>query len=150
MRACLMQRIIYVSSARHSVQPEHIADILSSSRRNNARANVTGLLIFHEGMFLQVLEGEEEVVSELYARISGDSRHGNCRLLMREEIDERAFESWAMAFRLGADLESRQIQYLQDVRSVADRFDAGQFGDHPETNILLRTFLASVRILDPA
>lgn len=145
-----MKRIIYISSARHNLKPPHINDILASSRENNRKAGITGLLVLHEGIFLQVLEGPEDPVSETYARISRDWRHTDCRILFDEPVVERAFAEWSMAYRLGDDLQKRQIRQLNDIQSVVKSCRTGQFSDHPSLNVFLRAFLSSFRLLDAA
>ncbi|MFP5514515.1 MAG: BLUF domain-containing protein, partial [Alphaproteobacteria bacterium] len=59
---------------------------------------ITGFLIEHQGTFLQVLEGEGETVSDLFARICRDTRHRNLAVLGRWERTERSFGFWAMNF----------------------------------------------------
>ena len=58
----------------------------------------SGLLVYHGGAFLQVLEGLEAALNSLYAIIDDDPRHMNCRLLLRTEISEREFGEWSMGF----------------------------------------------------
>lgn len=145
-----MKRIIYTSSARHNLKPAHITDILAASRDNNRAHQVTGLLVYHEGVFLQVLEGPTDKVEQVYAKIARDWRHTNCRVLFDEPIVERAFAEWIMAYRLGAELEARQIRQLNDIQSVVKSCKTGQYGDHPALSVFLRAFLSSFRLLDAA
>ncbi|MEQ9315700.1 MAG: BLUF domain-containing protein [Henriciella sp.] len=145
-----MKRIIYISSARHNLKPPHINDILAASRENNRRDQITGLLVYHEGVFLQVLEGATDQVQQVYARIARDWRHTDCRVLFDEPIVERAFAEWSMAYRLGAELEARQVRQLNDIQSVVKSCKTGQYADHPSLNVFLRAFLSSFRLLDAA
>ncbi|MGB3626193.1 MAG: BLUF domain-containing protein [Henriciella sp.] len=145
-----MKRIIYLSSARHNLKPPHIKDILTVSRENNRKADMTGLLVFHDSVFLQVLEGPDEAVSETYARIERDWRHTDCRVLFDEPVVERAFAEWAMAYKIADDLEARQIRQLNDIQTVARTCKAGEYADHPSLDVFLRAFLASFRLLNAA
>jgi len=96
-----MIRLLYISTARERHSPAALEDILRVSRRNNAAANVTGLLIAGGNRFLQVLEGPEQSVQNTYNRICRDVRHRAPVILKRELFEERAFGAWSMGFQPG-------------------------------------------------
>ena len=75
-----------------------VAQILEASQRNNARAGVTGALMFNAGAFAQVLEGPQEGVEGTFERIQCDPRHGDVTVLQCGPAERRGFESWSMAF----------------------------------------------------
>lgn len=91
-------QIVYMSAAVCPMTTEELALLLSKARKKNALLGVTGMLLYHEGSFLQALEGEEDVVHELYQRIERDDRHCNCAILMRSFIDKPVFSGWSMGF----------------------------------------------------
>lgn len=78
---------------------EEIIDIINVSRVNNARLGVTGLLIYHEGSIIQILEGEKEVLYTLYNKISKDTRHKAIIKVLDFSITERNFREWSMGFK---------------------------------------------------
>lgn len=96
-----MIRLLYISTARRPLTAEQLADILRTSRRNNARVDVGGLLIVGGRRFLQALEGPEAAVMATFQRINADPRHFAVVQLMREEITERQFAQWAMGAQAG-------------------------------------------------
>lgn len=91
-----MERIIYVSRSQTPPDSAMTADILRSSRRNNRRDGLTGLLFVGGDYFLQVIEGSPDLLDETYRRISADPRHHDLKQLSRTRIDERAFGDWDM------------------------------------------------------
>lgn len=93
-----MIRILYISAASGDVPDSEIAKILAASRRNNAAAGVTGLLLHIDGGFLQILEGPETAVDATLLRITSDNRHRHVITLWRETIAERGFAEWSMGF----------------------------------------------------
>lgn len=97
-----MQRLLYISTSRGRVTQPVIDEILRVSRRNNAAAGVTGLLIAGGNRFLQVLEGDDLAVSRTFDRIQRDDRHFAMVQLAKQTIDERSFGSWSMGFASGA------------------------------------------------
>ena len=96
-----MLQLVYVSTARQPIGDPLLEAILAASRRNNARHNVTGLLVAGGRRFLQVLEGPDKAVLDTYARISADPRHHALVLLSTGVIAGRAFGDWAMAYEQG-------------------------------------------------
>ena len=93
-----------ITIANADAEAELVRSILRQSRRNNAASEVSGLLAYAHGVFLQVLEGEQAVVESLYSRVSADARHHNIQVLHRGTISERIYADWGMgsAFRLGS------------------------------------------------
>ena len=98
-----MFQLVYISSAREPIDPEMLDSILASSRINNERNGVTGLLVAGTRRFLQALEGPEQAVLDTYARIRTDPRHHAFVLLTGRTIEQRAFGNWAMACERGSD-----------------------------------------------
>ena len=102
-----LSRLIYASRAAESLQQPDIEQILESSRRNNGRVGVTGLLVFSAREFLQCLEGSREAVNQTYARILGDPRHAEVQVLDYREVAQRLFPDWGM-HGLAPSLMTRQ------------------------------------------
>lgn len=92
----LLTRLIYASRAADALTPADHEQILASSRRNNAKVAVTGVLAFGAREFLQCLEGSREAVNATYNRILGDPRHLEVQLIDCREIDQRWFGEWGM------------------------------------------------------
>ncbi|HEY9034951.1 MAG TPA: BLUF domain-containing protein [Pseudomonadales bacterium] len=92
-------QLIYLSNSTQFDSNDKLQELLKVARRNNSRLGVTGMLLYHEGTFLQVLEGEEAVVDALYARIKQDDRHRACMKVARVSVDAREFGNWSMGFQ---------------------------------------------------
>lgn len=95
----MLETLVYVSSAAHSLDDDGLEAILTSARRNNLRSGVTGLLLHYDGNFLQALEGESGNVARTFARIEADTRHRGLLTLHRGPIERRGFAQWSMAYR---------------------------------------------------
>ena len=92
----MLVRCLYASRAVTPVT-QHVTDaILDQSRRTNPKHGITGMLVMSDEVFIQVLEGGRDAVSELFNNIVKDPRHTGVRLLMFEEITERRFGNWSM------------------------------------------------------
>ncbi len=92
-----LERVVYRSDALAPAQgPVDLSAIVATSVRNNARRRVTGALALHDGVFVQVLEGDPETLNSLMDIISADDRHRNVRVLARWPIQSQLFLGWAM------------------------------------------------------
>ena len=91
-----MLRMFYISAARRLVTASELSDILAVSRERNRVDGVTGVILYQEGSFAQVLEGPEDAVRACFARIEKDRRHSGCTVILEEKADARLFENWDM------------------------------------------------------
>ena len=95
-----VHQLIYLSifnTGRIDSPLKCLRDIVAVSRKNNARAGVTGYLIFDGDGFLQILEGKPDAVDRTFATIERDPRHRETRVIGRTTAHERAFADWSMA-----------------------------------------------------
>ncbi|RYY02331.1 MAG: BLUF domain-containing protein [Gammaproteobacteria bacterium] len=91
--------MVYISSAVLGLSDREIGGIVKVAQRNNEELNITGILLYNGGSFMQLIEGEDEKVERLYERIKNDPRHTNVTLLLKEKITHKNFERWFMGFR---------------------------------------------------
>lgn len=92
-------QLLYVSGATRPISPSDLDDILASSRRNNERRDVTGVLLYADDTFIQVLEGDRATVGEVARVIRRDPRHRNFMVLVERNAEKRAFSQWQMGFK---------------------------------------------------
>ncbi len=104
----MLMRLIYASEATRPLGPSDVEALLAHARRNNARRDITGMLLFDSRHFLQVLEGGRRVLSDLYTALAHDPRHRNLLLLGCEAIEQRRFNDWDMGFA-AADASRAQL-----------------------------------------
>jgi Sensors of blue-light using FAD len=88
--------LIYTSRSTEHFHEHEIPELLQQVRIANAKQEFTGMLLYICGSFLQVLEGQPEMVDAVFSRILRDKRHAQLTLISRESIPERAFEGWTM------------------------------------------------------
>jgi len=139
-----MIAVVYVSSAVELFTTAQLLALLEESRRNNVRDGITGLLLYRGGNFMQLLEGEEDVVRRTHARILNDTRHRQVMTLLQEPIDARAFADWSMAF---GNLDDPEVATHPGVSDFLDRpfTDPSFTGNAHRCLTLLRTFRRAMR-----
>lgn len=85
-------------------------DILKKSRENNIQKGITGILAYHEGNFIQLLEGEKQDVTALYEKIAKDDRHCFIEKILEGYNAAKEFPDWSMAFKNLTAEEYRDVE----------------------------------------
>lgn len=135
-----MQYIVYISAARRLFTEEELSDLQALSWKNNLLKGVTGLLLYHEGSVLQVLEGNKDDIDSLYIRILQDTRHKNIITVMEGETVERNFKEWSMGYRRISKEQWNQVTgYIQpdQVKTMLP----GVGANIKEVAVILRSFM---------
>ncbi|MFM2326920.1 MAG: hypothetical protein RIR31_1122 [Bacteroidota bacterium] len=93
-----MYELVYCSLAKRSLNENDILDILNTAKAFNSKNGITGCLLYYKNEFIQILEGEKKAVKELYKNIQHDSRHSAVTLMIDDELEDRKFNDWSMAY----------------------------------------------------
>lgn len=93
-----MFHVIYISKAIQPFSQVELTELLGKARQRNTQRLLTGLLLYADGCFMQLLEGKEATVMDVYDRIKQDTRHTDIVTLRMEETPSRHFPDWRMAF----------------------------------------------------
>lgn len=104
-----MEYLIYISTAKRLLDENELTEILKVSKKNNEKNEITGLLLYSEGTFIQFLEGAEDKLNSTYETIVNDERHKNVIKLIQEPAQERCFPDWTMGFK---SVNSNELELL--------------------------------------
>ena len=110
-------QLVYASAATVEFSNDDLDQLLERARANNTTLSVTGMLLYTDRTFFQVLEGAPDVVQTLYEKIELDSRHDNVLMLSKEKVEERNFGDWRMGFL-------RDREEIQHLPGFIDFFDS--------------------------
>lgn len=91
-------RVVFRSEVAPGVTKEHIKSIMAASQAKNPARGINSMLCFDTTHFLEILEGPHRVVDALYSKILIDTRHRNVKTAIKDGIDQRLLESWAMLY----------------------------------------------------
>ena len=80
------------------MQTDDLEELLGHSRRSNGAKGITGALVYAEGIFMQILEGDRTKLQDLMAKIRKDVRHETVIVLRECEIPSKVFGNWKMAY----------------------------------------------------
>ena len=101
----MLVRVFYVSAAVGPQTHAVTQSILQQSHAYNGQHGITGVLLQGQGIYLQALEGEQDAVNRLYARIAADPRHDRVEMVHCENIEQRRYGNWSMAHAELSDLD---------------------------------------------
>ena len=94
----MLMQLIYASQETRPMSEEDLVRILQGARDKNQQYHVTGMLVYKNGIFLQILEGQDDALETIWEIIQADSRHDNIVEIRNRPIKERDFSDWAMGF----------------------------------------------------
>ncbi len=86
--------ICYVSTASEDVEIEEIKDLLDKTAQYNNKHDIRGVFLYAEGNFFQILEGEKDLVEELFEEIKKDDRHKNIIQVVGKNMKHGAFDGF--------------------------------------------------------
>jgi FAD-dependent sensor of blue light len=139
-----MYRIVYVSSATEPFSERELEDLLEKSRQNNSKLGITGMLLYKDGNFMQCLEGPEEAVGTLAAKIKSDPRHRGVLVLLQGQLTQPEFSHWAMGFKRldsASAIETPSFCKFLDLPLTSEQFQL-----HPSRSLkLLCSFKRDMR-----
>ncbi|UKM66238.1 BLUF domain-containing protein [Flavobacteriaceae bacterium GSB9] len=96
----MIKTICYLSDSVKHESLENLKLLYLKASANNKKQNITGILIYKNNTFLQVLEGEVNAVDETFKKIKADKRHRNIFKVISSEVDERIFEDYNFGFTI--------------------------------------------------
>jgi len=95
-----MKCIAYVSKVaamqNGALIPAGLSSILRTARKTNSELNITGIMSYRDGHYIQVLEGNDREVDRLYSKIAADPRHEKVTVWIESPIATRTFPDWSM------------------------------------------------------
>ena len=113
--------LIYTSIASQKMTDEDLKAILEKARPHNCQLQITGMLLYQDPFFMQILEGEEDIIQQQFERIAKDSRHHKVSIIYKKSIDERNFSDWTMGFN---KISTQHIEYAESLNTL---YDSGSF-----------------------
>jgi hypothetical protein len=131
-----MKQLIYISTTSKRPSESELVDLLEQARAGNLLKNITGMLLYSNCTYLQVLEGEADDINGLYAAICKDPRNEGHVILSESEIPVRNFPDWSMGFE---NLESCTPDQIPGFVEV--------FGGKLDKSIALNNKTNAIRLL---
>ncbi|MFT5288346.1 MAG: hypothetical protein ACI8QS_003511 [Planctomycetota bacterium] len=89
-----LHQLVLVSCASAPFDAEALCALGKDLFQRNSAAGVSGMLMHHEGNFIQLLEGDAEALDEILTRLQRDTQHRGVQAVLSSAIDERCFDGW--------------------------------------------------------
>jgi Sensors of blue-light using FAD len=109
-------QVLYHSRATTRPGAADLAGLLDQARHFNGAHQITGLLLYSDGRYVQALEGPAAEVRRLYARIQADPRHAQVTTVYAGPGPQRRFADWCMGF---GRVEAPAVEQVLDVLQAA-------------------------------
>lgn len=128
--------LVYTSTASRPLAKSDLENILTSARKRNLQAQVTGLLLFTDGKFMQYLEGPKAGVLAIFEIIKTSSLHQDMIAISQQPLERREYGEWSMAFL--ADVDAHVLPRAVEDAPLIARLEAST----TDTSTLAQTQLA--------
>lgn len=139
----VLSQLMYVSQAVQPMSEGELRQLTDLAAIKNTKRDITGLLVYRAGWFLQILEGDPIVLTDVFfGSIMRDPRHHNIERLGFVYAPRRAFPDWGMKhFDLSgrAELSGGDVSALRVFAEAAKVADTGKVA-----NLVLKSFEASI------
>ena len=115
--------LIYYSRASKEMTEKEINEILATAHERNKDLCVSGILIYYNGYFVQLLEGNRVPVNQIFQCISNDERNENVTVMSVREIVHKSYKGWDMAYMGGSEMRSvknSQEDFMPELYSAMD------------------------------
>ncbi len=109
--------LVYASYATHPLSQRGLEELLATSRDNNKAHDVTGMLLYIDGKFLQVLEGPKDSVRKIFGAIRKDVRHKKISVIIEGHIKKRNFDAWHMSFKSFTASRFEKLSGFRDIEA---------------------------------
>jgi hypothetical protein len=106
--------LAYSSVGTHHFEQSELVDLLAFARDFNSKNGLTGMLLYVDESFFQILEGDPKTLHDLYSRIEQDTRHRGVIKLIEIPIEKRTFSEWSMGFAKVTRADLATIPGLND------------------------------------
>lgn len=110
-----IRQLAYISAARRPFSLVRLSDLLLSTRERNHARGLSGVLVYAEGSFLQVLEGPSSAVCSTFSSIERDRRHHRLLRVFDGDVATRSFGDWSMGFVDGRDPRLVKLEGFNDI-----------------------------------
>jgi Sensors of blue-light using FAD len=110
-----MYHLVYISYATAPFLETELVDMLQKFRIKNKPKEITGMMLYLQERFIQVLEGDQSTIKRLYNRIEKDPRHKKVSIVLEGESPERIFKNWSMGFKNLSLADYNELSGFQDM-----------------------------------
>jgi len=129
--------LVYVSEESYPMNQNVLNDILEHSRKHNTKVNISGVLLYENGSFLQLLEGKENRVRALYQKICKDTRHKHVAKIIEFKSRQKSFAEWSMGY---ANITADELEKIEGMNDFFQNDKCFSDLNHHQIEKLLQAF----------
>lgn len=116
----LTKAICYISTAISDLTELQFDELFGYIMKRNKSLGLTGVLIVQNNHFFQILEGDEGVIDDIYAKICKDKRHYGIIKLLEQKTTTPIFEDYDVGFTVVKEYDQLNSlhTYLQWIKAA--------------------------------
>lgn len=114
-----MYYLCYKSELALKTSEEELIKILQVAQANNLKNQVTGMLLYIDNHFIQLIEGEKETIKNLFKKIAIDKRHYGVKILSEGDVPKRFFPNWIMGFRALSPQDLKDMAEMNGLKELS-------------------------------
>jgi len=147
-----IRQVIYISKAASDFAASELRELAEVAAKNNKLRNITGALLYIDNCFIQVIEGDEDSISDLLARLEADPRHRAIRIISDHMEESRYFTEWSMGLVNPPDEDKPKV--VKELRTVAsaggEKHAAASITPLPHTVAMMQRLYETDSVLQQA
>ena len=132
----MQHTICYISTATKSFSDPEILELLENWKEKNSRLNIRGILLFSQGHFFQVLEGEKRVVLEMFQTIKQDSRHTGIIQVMGKDVEKGSLDGYIVEY-----LKENNFSHPELIRKYFESVEGMDVETQQQIKRILESFI---------
>ena len=129
-------RLAYFSTAAKTFSKDELLLMLTLFRQKNAQFNISGLLIYCDDCFFQVIEGVEDDIAQLWINILKDKNHTLVTEILKCPIKEKSYAKWSMAFTHYKNSKEIYVEGFKDLLDVYQEHNISLKSEHKIAEII--------------
>ncbi|MHA6279037.1 BLUF domain-containing protein [Salinimicrobium sp. CAU 1759] len=128
--------ICYISSATKNFNDIEVEDLMDKWQEQNSKLDIKGILLYSEGHFFQVLEGEKKSVLSLFQKIQQDARHTSVIQVLGKDVNRGSLDGYVVEHLKGARYSKPEVigMYCGSVKGMDPRIQE-------QIKVILKSFI---------
>lgn len=132
----MLKTICYLSTSEFYITEKDIDDIFQNASNYNSQNSITGLLLYNQRNFFQVIEGREKVIDGLFCKIQNDNRHKDIIVVEQSIIEQRFFGHYEGGF-----VTMKHVRDCEGLKKYLDKMSVSDSSSYKKIVNIINNFL---------
>ena len=113
----MIHQLIYHSNSTTDITSTVLEKILGEAKKYNSEHGVTGCLLVSQKQYVHLLEGDQQIINEIFSKIKSNERNKDVSLIDNKMIERRLFPNSPIVYDVigEADFEALGVGKQKDI-----------------------------------